>query len=466
MMIGRRQFLSQSAAMVAATSLATWHGAFAADGVLELRARRAEQKLLGQRGAVSPLWTYNGRAPGPEIRLRKGERVQARLINELEEATSIHWHGIRIVNAMDGVAGLTQQAVPPGGTFDYDFVVPDAGTYWYHAHNRSWNQVARGLYGALIVDEEGPVFPPEQDHVLLLDDWRVDGSGALETASFGALMDWSHGGRLGNLLTVNGAIRPVLSLSANRPHRLRLINAANARVLQLDPASFGARVLAYDGQALPEPATLDYAPFLLGPAQRVDLLVTPEAGQDFSLDELSQGQPYPLADFRVTGTAGQSAPAPVLSVNDLPEPDMGAARTVTLDMTGGMMGRLDDIVYRGRQLEGEDLRRTGQMWALNGVANLADEPLFRARRGETILLETINNTAFVHAMHVHGHHFRITERVGSTVDEGRPWRDTFLIGPGQTTRVAFICDNPGKWLLHCHMLEHAAAGMNTWFDVA
>ncbi len=130
-----------------------------------------------------------------------------------------------------------------------------------------------------------------------------------------------------------------------------------------------------------------------------------------------------------------------------------------------MSGELE-IVYKGRKLEGDGFRNTRQLWAFNGVANIAAKPLFTAKRGETIVLESLNNTVFLHAMHVHGHHFRIVERSGSIVEENRPWRDTFLIGPEQSTKIAFVADNPGKWLLHCHMLEHAAAGMNTWFEVA
>jgi len=135
--------------------------------------------------------------------VRQGETVRVRLENDLPQPTTIHWHGIRIDNAMDGVAGLTQPAVEPGGSFDYAFKVPDAGTFWYHPHNLSWEQVARGLYGPLIVDEPDP---PEvdQDIALVFDDWRLDETGQIHEASFAAMMDWSHAGRLGNVLTING----------------------------------------------------------------------------------------------------------------------------------------------------------------------------------------------------------------------------------------------------------------------
>lgn len=459
----RRDFLRWT---LGAAAFATFPPLAAAqdDGVIRLTAGPSEKTLYPDGASPSSLWTYNGMSPGPEIRVTKGDRVRVHLTNNLEEPTSVHWHGIRIDNAMDGVAGLTQEPVPPGESFDYDFTVPDSGTFWYHAHNRSWNQVARGLYGPLIVDEPEPAFDRDHDLTLVIDDWRLGNDGALDLASFGSLMDWSHGGRMGNWLTVNGKSLPTFTLNAGEAYRLRLICAANARVFELDPSRFGAKVLAYDGQPLPAPVALDYAPFLLGPAQRVDLLVVPQA--DFALEEISGSEPFAFASFKVEPGNGGEKAVPKLAANAIPEPDLSNARTVRLDMTGGAMGGFAEIVYKGRRLQGEDFRTTGQVWAFNGIANLAEEPLFRARRGETVVIETINDTAWVHAMHTHGHHFRVVERSGATADDGKPWRDTFLIGPQQTTKIAFVADNPGKWLLHCHMLEHAAAGMNTWFEVA
>ncbi|MDN2565085.1 multicopper oxidase family protein [Aquibium sp. A9E412] len=463
--LDRRAFMTAMGLAAATPLLRPARAAASAAGPLRLAAGPSEHRLHPEAAALSRLWTYNGATPGPEIRLRQGERLRVRLDNRLEEATSIHWHGIRIANAMDGVAGLTQDPVAPGGGFDYDFVVPDAGTYWYHAHNKSWNQVARGLYGPLIVEEPEPVYDRAHDITLMIDDWRLGRDGAFDAASLGAMMDWSHGGRLGNWLTVNGESRPVFALKAGEPYRLRLVNAANARVLELDPRRFDARVIAYDGQALPQPARLDYAPFLLGPAQRVDLAVVPR--RDFALEELSGGEPFAFARFAVSGRPGGAAPAlPALRPGALPEPDLAAARPVRLVMQGGAMGGPVDITYKGEKLDGRDMRDSGQVWAFNGVANLAEEPLFSARRGETILLETVNSTGWIHAMHLHGHHFRVTARSGATAGDGRAWRDTFLVGPQQTTTIAFVADNPGRWLLHCHMLEHAAAGMNTWFEVA
>lgn len=462
--LSRRCVLQGGLGLAGAGLLATapFGAAWAADGFLEITAGPSKYKLYRDDSQTSDLWTYNDTLPGPEIRARRGERIKVRLINNLEEPSSVHWHGIRIDNAMDGVSGLTQDPVQPGDTFEYDFAVPDAGTYWYHAHNKSWNQVGRGLYGPLIIDEEQRTFDTEHDLTLMADDWRLNEDGALDTASFGSLMDWSHAGRLGNWLTVNGRSNPNFDLKAGDTYRLRILNVSNARILEIDPARLGGELLGFDGQVFAKPVTPDRGALTLGPAQRVDLLVSPRAGQTPALVEISTRETFVFARFTVVGDDAPT-PSPVLpQPNQLPEPDLRNARTVKLDMTGGAMGRMSEMRHKGRVLTREDIRETGQVWAFNGVAGVDSDPLFHAARGDTILLETINNTAWRHAIHTHGHHFRI---VGSDGTLG-PWRDTFLIDRDESVRIALLADNPGKWLLHCHMLEHAAAGMTTWFNVA
>ncbi|WP_417670020.1 multicopper oxidase family protein [Roseibium sp.] len=469
--VSRRGFLQGvgAAGAVSCSGFLPFRAAVASDGFFEIAAGRSEHRLYKPDAAASSLWTYNGGLPGPEIRARRGETIKVRLINNLEEGTSIHWHGIRIDNAMDGVSGLTQQAVAPGETFEYEFTSPDAGTYWYHAHNKSWNQVGRGLYGPLIIEEDTQVFDRDHDLTLLLDDWRLDQDGKLHLESFGSMMDWSHAGRLGNWLTVNGKSLPSYTLNAGEAYRLRLVNAANARILELDLAGLGARIVALDGQALEAPMDAPEGPFPLGPAQRADIIMVPKAGQALALREVSGNAPFDVAQFPVSpGSTDQQSHAamPVLPVNSLPEPDLSKARELTLHMTGGAMGMMGAMTYKGAPLTREIMRETGQLWAFNGVANLPEQSFFAAERGETIAVTVRNDTAFAHAMHSHGHHFRILEQSLPLAPDMNTWRDTFLIAPGETTKIAFVADNPGKWLFHCHMLEHAAAGMTTWFEVA
>ena len=194
MNLSRRGFLVSTAAVLAARPALTQ---VATPGLI-LNASVADVQLLPETYGKTTIWGFDATSPGPEIRVRQGARVQRTLTNDLPQATSTHWHGMRISNAMDGVAGLTQAAVPPGASFEYDFVAPDAGTYWYHAHNRSFEQVARGLYGALIVEEPEPL-DVDREEVLIFDDWRIDPETAQIDSEFGASHDMSHGGRLRKL---------------------------------------------------------------------------------------------------------------------------------------------------------------------------------------------------------------------------------------------------------------------------
>ena len=460
----RRALLTRAACGLAAAPFLSLRPAAAADGFRELTARKVDVKLAGSDAPASSLWGYDGTVPGPAIRAKKGETLRIRFRNELDVPTSIHWHGIRIDNAMDGVSGLTQDPVPPGETFDYVFTVPDAGTYWYHAHNKSWDEVARGLYGLLIVDEPEPLFLPEADISLMVDDWLLDEEGRFDVASLGAMMDWSHGGRQGNWLTVNGEAKPDIPVETGRWYRIRLVNAANARIFFVDLEGIDAKVIAYDGQPIGEVRRLDYSPFLIGPAQRVDLVVKFDKLGDVPFNMLFDKTPYAFATFRVSEGSGTETALPTIPALDLLKPDLASAKRFKLLMEGGAMGRTGHLTYKGKPISREIMMTTKHVWGFNGAMEFPEKPFFSVKRGETVVIETVNQTAFPHAMHTHGHHFQVIERSDSIATE-TPWRDTFLIGADQTTKIAFVADNPGKWLYHCHMLEHAAAGMTTWFEV-
>jgi FtsP/CotA-like multicopper oxidase with cupredoxin domain len=173
---------------------------------LRIVARRGSVRIAPEPHPQTEVWGYNGGVPGPEIRLRQGARLRVAVENRLDEDTTVHWHGIRVPNAMDGVPFLTQKPIAArGGTFVYEFDAPDAGTYWYHPHLRSHEQVDRGLSGALIVEEADPI-KVDRDIVWLLDDWRLDRDAGIR-GDFGSFMDASHAGRIGNTVTVNGRVR-------------------------------------------------------------------------------------------------------------------------------------------------------------------------------------------------------------------------------------------------------------------
>ena len=470
-MVNRRSFLAASGAGAGLMMAAPFRRLVAQndDGFFDLVAGPAEASLLGSEGPPTALWAYGGSSPGPVIRARQGERVRVRLRNNLPEATSTHWHGIRIENAMDGVPGMTQDAVPPGGFFDYSFIAPDAGTYWYHSHNKSWEQMARGLYGPLIIEERDPL-PADREMLLVIDDWRLGEDGQVHAASFGSMRDWSHGGRLGNWLTINGASAPALTVKRGERLRLRLINCANARIVTLKLDRLAPLLIALDGQPLSRAQEIGLSGSLtLAPAQRADLLldISLDPGDRAQILEATRQEAIEIGSFLCNGVAADGMAGkdmPTLPSNNLPDPDLSDPLKLDLVMEGGAMGAMRSAVYDGRERSIQELVAEGQVWALNGVAGMTDTPLARIERGRSVVLNFDNQTAWPHGMHMHGHHFRAVARNGEALDSG-PWRDTELVAPNEKISVAFVADNPGQWLIHCHMLEHQAAGMKTWFEV-
>ncbi|MEO0524775.1 MAG: multicopper oxidase family protein [Pseudomonadota bacterium] len=453
----RRTFLHAMSAVCAAGP------AFAKSPLAVLKAAVAEQQVLPTEYPATPLWTFNGTFPGEALRIKQGDRVIRKLENTLPQSTAVHWHGIRIDNAMDGVPGLTQAAVEPGGAFDYDFAVPDAGTYWYHSHNRSTEQIARGLYGSLIVEEaEGP--DVDRDIVLLLDDMRLTQTGEI-SEDFDSMHDKSHAGRLGNIVLTNGRMDLSYDVQRNQRLRLRLINASNARIFQLGLQGLNAWTVALDGMPLDQPQAVEGS-FVIAPAQRVDLIVdvVADAGSEAFLIHFERDGGFAQVTFDVGGrdaTQTRPAPSPLPPNPDHGRTDLAAATPIPLVMEGGAMGGMRGAMMGGRRMVMRELVQGGQAWALNGVAGLPEAPLVDVFQSETVRISMRNDTAFPHAMHLHGHHFREVLPDGT---QG-PLRDTILINRNETRDIAFVAHNPGDWLVHCHMLSHQAAGMKTWMRV-
>ena len=435
-------------------------------GFTTLRARKASAQLLPEAEPATEVWAYEGMVPGPILRVPQGKSVKALLRNELDQDTSIHWHGIRIDNAMDGVVGLTQNGVKPGEDFAYEFTAPDAGTYWYHPHNRSWEQVARGLYGVLIVEESDPP-QVERDIALVVDDWRLNEAGAIDEASMGSLHDRAHAGRLGNVLTLNGADIWEQPVRSGERIRLRLISTANARIMRLRLEEHNPWLIALDGQPV-TPSPLAGGEIRLAPGQRADLMIDMELdpGSSAAISEVSAQGRLVAGHFLYHESEvvrSQPLDAPIaLPAGKLPErTDTQGALEVPLLMEGGAMGGLTGAVYKGELLGIQELARNhGMAWAFNGIAGRTPEPLFEVEKGRPVVLRMVNETSWPHGIHIHGHHAQVF-----APGEATPWRDTHLLDPQEEVAVAFVADNPGKWMIHCHMLEHQAAGMGTWFHV-
>lgn len=451
----RRQFLGS----IAAASLFP-RGGFAQSSQRRLTAAAHRQQILPEDYTDTEIWSFDAAFPGPELRARQGETLSVTVENALPESTSVHWHGLRLENEMDGVPGLTQDPIAPGEAFDYHFALPDAGTYWYHSHAKSMEQVERGLYGPLIIDENDPP-DVDQDITLVLDDIRLQRDGTV--ASFDNFHDLSHAGRIGNLWLANGQIDPAYPLKRGERVRLRLISAANARVFRLGLQGFNGWIVALDGMPLSDQQPMPDE-LVLAPAQRIDLIVDVTTDDDEAfLITFERDGGYAIAHFPVTGpSAAARQIRAVLPPNPVFPIDLRNARTATLMIEGGAMGGMRAARFEGKELGARDLASRGVFWAINGEAGRPDTPLLDLSLGESARIGMANNTAFPHAMHLHGVHF------SEVLADGRlgPLRDTILINPQETREIAFQAHNPGDWLFHCHMLAHHQAGMGTWIRVS
>jgi FtsP/CotA-like multicopper oxidase with cupredoxin domain len=386
--------------------------------------------------------------------LRQGDRLRTRVRNALQEGTTVHWHGVRLPNAMDGVPLITQPSIEPGGEFVYEFTVPDAGTFFYHPHQRSYEQVARGLAGALIVEER---VPPKVDRDVLwvLGDWRLDPDASIRDG-FGSFMDVSHNGRVGNTVTISGRVPDEVPVRAGSRIRLRLVNAASARVFALRFGGHRPWIIALDGQPV-EPHEPEGGAVVLGPAMRADVLLdmTAQPGSRHTVrDDFYPRLAYELVQLIYTGEPPlrRKHQEPVrLPPNPLSEPSATNAERHRVVFTGGMMGNM-----RGMQ--------QGAAWAVNGLSNgcgaeaSAFDPLFIMRRGRSYVLDLVNDTAWHHPIHLHGHSFRVMTRNGAPTRH-REWLDTVMLNPRESAEIAFVADNPGDWMFHCHVLDHQAGGM-------
>lgn len=470
--ISRRSLLTGSASVLAAMSMSCPSAATGSSKPTKeftLRATPGRVPLVGPLHPETDVWCYGATIPGPEIRVRQGERIRITVEKRLAEETTVHWHGVRVPNVMDGVPYLTQKPIAPDETFVYEFDCPDAGTFWYHPHQRGFEQVGRGLYGAMIVDEPAPI-AVDRDVTWVLDDWRLLRDASISD-DFGNMMDTGMAGRIGNTLTVNGRLPDSFDVRAGERIRLRLVNAANARIFGLEFEGHRPQIIALDGQPV-EPHAPEGDRVVLGPAMRADLILdmTGAFGSRFRVtDTFYRGREYRLLDLAYGDTPLREGPpdTPIrLAANPLAEPDLAAVQRHEVTFGGGMMsgmmggGMMGGMMGRGTMggmMQG--MRHEG-VWTINDVSARGHvmEPMLTLTRSRPYVLALHNNTAWHHPIHLPGHSSRVVSRDGRPT-RFREWQDTVLMAPRERAEIAFVADNPGDWMFHCHILEHMAAGM-------
>lgn len=417
----------------------------------ELIAAPVDMELVP--GHVTPAWGYGGQAPGVELRCRQGERLRVRFINKLEQQSTIHWHGIRLPLAMDGVPYVSQAPVLPGEYFDYDFICPDAGSYWYHPHTTSSEQLGRGLVGPLIVEEREPT-GFRHERTLSLKTWHVDEQGAF--TPFSVPREAAREGTRGRLTTINGEPNPTLELPAGQVVRLRLINLDNTVTYRLNLPGGEARIYALDGNPVqPRPLGKEY---WLGPGMRIDLaLKVPAAGQELSL----RNGPLRLATLK--GSASNEAPGdwpPALPANPVAEPDLAKAETLrfNFEWAAALASPADEAAGRYKYWQ-----INGQAWDINDKT-CADRPIATLKLGGHYIFVLRNMAQYQHPIHLHGMSFKVLDSDRKRIIPY--FTDTYLLGKNETARIAFVADNPGVWMFHCHVIDHMETGLMAAIEVA
>ncbi|MGB7964084.1 MAG: multicopper oxidase family protein [Propionicimonas sp.] len=385
---------------------------------------RADAAMVAVGGRQVKGFTVNGTSPGPTIRARQGQLVEVRFTNgSVPGGATLHWHGMDVPNAMDGVAGVTQDAVAVGQSFTYRFSANRAGTYWYHSHQISHSQVIGGLLGAIIVD------PAERP-----------ASAAVEVVAL------AH--TYGGVRTINGLAADLRARAQPGDQvRIRVINTDNATlpVWSAQPLTLAA----IDGADVNDPAAVSAVMVGVAAGGRADVVVQVPA--------------------RGAARVQLSKTTAVIVGPDAADASLPAQPSAWLDLlsygkptdTGLDPSHVDrSFSYRMTQQPGFVMGRPGVWWAINDQL-YPHEPMFMVRRGELVAVHFDNATTQTHPMHLHGHHLLVVAR-NSVPASGSPWwTDSLDVLPGETYDVVFQANNPGIWMDHCHNLDHAKDGMVT-----
>ena len=437
----------------------------AEDKAVEVALNPAETEVdLG--GVSVRTWTYTGTVPAKEIRIRKGQLLRAPVTNNLPQETTVHWHGLAVPNAMDGVAVLTQPAIAPGGSFTYEFVVPDTGTYYLHSHVGT--QLDRGLYGPLIVEDPNERVDYDDELVVVLDDW-IDGTGknpdqVLEELKTGGMkpMGDSPGvspttplGFDGGDVTypyylINGRVTTdpqVKDYRAGQRVRLRIINAGGDTAFRVAVPDNELNVTHTDGFPVVPQRTNSV---ILGMGERVDAIIT--VGSSVPVIAAPEGKDgYAQLNLRVDG-----APAAV-NIDEFVKtvrstPVLNTAQLVPAE--GFVLPQRDPDTTLDLRIAGPV---NGYTWPING--KLYDPPNngLGLTAGKRVRIRFISESMMFHPMHLHGHTFQVVKPNGPGAR-----KDTVLVPPLETVAVDFDTDNPGRWIVHCHNDYHLDSGMATF----
>jgi FtsP/CotA-like multicopper oxidase with cupredoxin domain len=468
--ISRRTFLKTTLGAVLATGFPVFSPPHALSrpkrSVREFRFSASKARVNLGAGPEFTAWTYNGQVPGPEIRVREGDIIRVVLTNHLPDGTTIHWHGLPVPNAMDGVPEVTQKPVMPGETFVYQFEARLAGSYIYHSHVSY--QLDQGLYGPLIIEPSHPREVYDREFTLLLEDWVMKDEGGIADTKRRPPMGMMMRGmmrRRGRLSTrgrpllepvydgyaVNGRVYPTMKpLIVNKGDRvkLRLLNPSSASIYDLQLAGHSLTITHVDANPI-KPVETDVLRIGMGERYDAEFVANNPGHWLLAAREGGFGEGMLRIPVQYGGVSREEPVAPIFrrglrlaaywDFQALYPSDeavsVSADRSYPQALSGGMHS---------------------QFWTINGRVYPDSERLV-VRKGERVRMAYWNHSMMPHPMHLHGHFFKV---VNVSLPESR-WilKDTIIVDPMQGVEIEFLADNPGDWFHHCHNLYHMEAGM-------
>ncbi len=467
-----------------------------------LIAKEEKQKL--SNGVIVPVWTFNGSSPGSEIRVKKGEKVKVTLKNELSAPVSIHWHGYPVPNNMDGIPGVTQDAVEPGKSFTYEFEANVPGTYWYHSHQDSVNQLDRGLYGALIVEDTKEKY--DKDYTLMLDEWVTDkeemnkqlkemtkgqignkskgnengeknddkngmahsdmnmgidkkDSSNMEGMDHGNMKMEGHDMSMYDLFTINGKSGDLVApLKVNKGDNVRL-RLVNAGYLSHDIHVHGhdIKVIATDGQPINDPKVIKDKVISIASGERYDIEFTANNPGKWYVEDHSKNKGAKGMKAVIEYDGSKEMKDKTDEKEKLPKVDI--MKYGTKKLGSFTLNQEYTATYNmdlNTQMNGNEM-----VYTINGKVFPDIDPI-QVKKGDLVKVRLVNRSKMDdHPMHLHGHFFQVLSKDGKPIEGSPIVKDTLNLKPGEEYEVAFVADNPGDWMFHCHDLHHASAGMVT-----
>jgi FtsP/CotA-like multicopper oxidase with cupredoxin domain len=419
---------------------------------------KASRSFLEYNNKNLEVYSYNGVIPAPTIKGKINDRIVVNLENNLNEETSIHWHGLQIENNMDGVPGLTQDSIKPKKSFIYNFTLKNPGIYWYHPHFETFKQIDMGLYGALIVDDENEkLIKSDKDEIIFLDDFRLQNNKISTKIN---MHDVVMGGKYGNRYLINGKEKYELKVEREDLLRLRLINPSNARIYALEIEDLDFLVIGKDIGLLKK--AYKTKTIIIAPGERYDVLISINSNKkELEIRNFIQKNKYDLI-----GKIKINPQKSKINKN-------GNKNYLDNLQTKILNYKIDTYLKNKTSIEKNlefKLNRSFGMrnfkWTMNGKSLKENPEIMNLKNGQyyKIKLKNLDNGA--HPIHIHGQKFLVLNRtydVKNSINEG--FRDTVLIYGNEEIEIGFVAEGIGNWLTHCHILEHSSFGMGAIFKI-